>query len=79
MMYPAGGVVRCRMNATGLVPSTARVAAQSRKVAEKDLSSLRYILQAGGAMPVPLTKDVMEHMSRQLYVCMVKPGSKPRD
>jgi len=32
------------------------------------LSSLRYVLQAGGAMPVPVTQQVLEHLSSHVYV-----------
>lgn len=71
MMYPAAVVARMQIERiTGFagVPSTYALLLSRGKVAEHDLSCLRYILQAGGAMPVPLTRDVMQHMSRQLYV-----------
>lgn len=71
MMFP--NVVVSRMaqeKITGFagVPSTFSLLLSRGKVAEHDLSSLRYVLQAGGAMPVPVTQQVLEHLSSHVYV-----------
>lgn len=71
LMYPHSVVARLQNEAiTGFagVPSTFALLLSRGKVNEHDLSSLRYVLQAGGAMTVPLIREVMEKMSRSLYV-----------
>ncbi|HVK99954.1 MAG TPA: class I adenylate-forming enzyme family protein [Dongiaceae bacterium] len=71
LMYPNAVVARLQSEAiTGFagVPSTFALLLSRGKVTEHDLSSLRYVLQAGGAMAVPLIREVQEKMSRSLYV-----------
>jgi acyl-CoA synthetase (AMP-forming)/AMP-acid ligase II len=50
------------------VPSTYSLLLSRGKVNEHDLSSLRYVLQAGGAMPVAVTEQVLAHISPHVYV-----------
>lgn len=71
LMYPHAVVARMqneRVTGFAGVPSTFALLLSRGKVAEHDLSALRYVLQAGGAMAVPLTRDVMTLMSPHLYV-----------
>lgn len=71
LMYPHAVVARLQNEkVTGFagVPSTFALLVSRGKVAEHDLSHLRYVLQAGGAMAVPLTRDVMTLISPDLYV-----------
>lgn len=50
------------------VPSSYALLLSRGKVAEHDLSSLRYVLQAGGAMPVPVIEQVLAQISEHVYV-----------
>lgn len=71
MMYPAVVVERMEREAiTGFagVPSTYSLLLGRGMADSRDLAALRYVLQAGAAMPVSLTKDVREHFCQQLYV-----------
>lgn len=71
LMYPHKVVARLqdeRITGFAGVPSTFALLLSRGKVAEHDLSALRYVLQAGGAMAVPLTQSVIAQMSPNLYV-----------
>lgn len=71
MMFPNVIVNRmAQQKITGFagVPSTFSLLLSRGKVAEHDLSSLRYVLQAGGNMPVPVTEQVLAQISRHVYV-----------
>lgn len=71
LMYPHAVVARLqneRITGFAGVPSTYALLLSRGKVKDHDLSHLRYVLQAGGAMPVPVTRDVVQHISPHLYV-----------
>lgn len=71
MMFPNTVVSRMeKEKITGFagVPSTFSLMLSRGKVGEHDISSLRYVLQAGGAMPVSITQQVLDLMSRHIYV-----------
>lgn len=50
------------------VPSTFSLLLSRGKLEEHDLSRLRYVLQAGGAMPVPVTQQLLKQFSEHVYV-----------
>lgn len=71
MMYP--NRVAERMERDGItgfagVPSTFSLLLSRGNLGEHDLSSLRYVLQAGGGMPVAITRQVQEQLCEQLFV-----------